>query len=268
MADRVKLDVQSLALPRDGDLVVLVGDDLALSEAVTGLLGPAAGLVARAAGPERFKGKAKSALTLAAPAGLAVDRLIVVGLGAAGDRDGLDLVALGGTIAGKVQGRTATVLLDAPGLAMGPEAAADIGLGMRMRLYAFDRYKTRKKDEDAEAKEATRITLALADPAAAKKAVKAREGLAEGVALARDLVNEPPNVLGPVEFAERAAALEKLGVEVEILDERQLAKIGMRALLAVGQGSERPSRVAIMRWTGGRKGAKPLAVIGKGVVFD
>ncbi len=268
MPDAVKLDVQPLSLPEGGDLIVLAGDDLALSEAVTGLLGEAAGLVARAAAAERFKGKAKSALTIAAPAGLPVDRLIVVGLGAAKDRAELDMVQLGGTIAGKASGRTATVLLDAPGLEAGADALGDLALGMRMRLYAFDRYKTKKKDDDAEDKGTTRIAIAVADPGAAKKALKARDGLAQGVALARDLVNEPPNVLGPVEFAERAAALEKLGVEVEILDERQLAKIGMRALLAVGQGSERPSRVAIMRWNGGRKGVKPLAVIGKGVVFD
>jgi leucyl aminopeptidase len=268
MADTVKLDVQSFALPGSGDLVVLAGDDLALSPQVSELLGEAAGLVPRAAAAERFKGKAKSALTIAAPAGLGVDRLIVVGLGAAKDRETLDWVQLGGTIGGKVSGRTATVLVDVPEIEASPERVADLTLGLRMRLYRFDRYKTKKKDDEAEDRGTTRLTLAVADPSAVKKAVKARDGLAGGVAIARDLVNEPPNVLGPVEFAERAGELEKLGVEVEILDEKQLSKIGMRALLAVGQGSDRPSRVAIMRWNGGRKGERPVAFIGKGVVFD
>ena len=108
----------------------------------------------------------------------------------------------------------------------------------------------------------------MADPAAAKRAHKAREGLASGVILARDLVNEPPNVLGPVECAERAAALAKLGVDVEILDERAMRKLGMRALLGVGQGSERGSRVVIMRWNGGKAADQPIAFVGKGVVFD
>jgi leucyl aminopeptidase len=268
MADTVKLDVQSFAVPESGDLVVLAGDDLALSPAVSELLGEAAGLLPRAASGERFKGKVKSALTIAAPAGLGVDRLIVVGLGAAKDRESLDWVQLGGTIGGKVSGRTATVMVDVPELEASPERIADLALGLRMRLYRFDRYKTKKKDDEADDRGTTRLTLAVADPSAAKKAVKARDGLAQGVAIARDLVNEPPNVLGPVEFAERARELEKLGVEVEILDEKQLTKIGMRALLAVGQGSERPSRVAIMRWNGGRKGERPVAFIGKGVVFD
>ncbi|KAA2234389.1 leucyl aminopeptidase [Salinarimonas soli] len=268
MADSVKLDFQPFAMPDGGDLVVLAGDDLALSPEAREGLGEAAGLVTRAAAAERFKGKSKQALVVVAPAGLPVDRLIVVGIGAAGDRESLDWVQLGGTIAGKVSGRTATILVDAPDLEATPERIADLTLGLRLRLYRFDRYKTKKKDDEAEDKGATRVTVAVTDAGGAKKAAKAREGLAQGVILARDLVNEPPNALGPEEFAERAQALEKLGVEVEILDEKQLAKIGMRALLAVGQGSARPSRVAIMRWNGARKGERPVAFIGKGVVFD
>ena len=112
------------------------------------------------------------------------------------------------------------------------------------------------------------MTLRVADPSAVKKALKAREAVAAGVLLARDLVNEPPNVLYPEEFAERAAKLEKLGVEVEILDEKQLKKIGMRALLGVGQGSRRESRVVVMRWNGAKGSAQPVAFVGKGVTFD
>ena len=86
--------------------------------------------------------------------------------------------------------------------------------------------------------------------------------------LARDLVNEPANILYPEEFARRATALKKLGVAVEVLDERAMKKLGMNALLGVGQGSVRDSRVVVMRWNGGRKGAAPVAFIGKGVCFD
>ena len=154
-----------------------------------------------------------------------------------------------------------------PGLAPSAEDIAQMALGARLRLYKFDRYKTKKKEDD-ENGGATRITFAVADPAAARKAVKAADGLAEGVRIARDLVNEPPNVLGPEEFANRAAELAKLGVEVEVLDEKALKKLGMRALLAVGQGSARESRVVLMRWNGGKASDKPVAFIGKGVVFD
>ncbi|WP_372424132.1 leucyl aminopeptidase [Salinarimonas chemoclinalis] len=276
MAEPLKIEFQSPALPESGDLVVLVGADLALGPVAQDLLGEAAGLVARAAKAERFKGKAKSVMVLPAPAGLAADRLVVVGLGAAGDETPLDLVALGGAIAGRTAGREATVICDFAGREVGPEEIAEMTLGARLRAYAFDRYKSKKgkkaKDEkngdDSEEKTGGRLVLGCADPAAAKKAAKVRESLAEGVVLARDLVNEPANVLGPVEFADAAKALEKVGVDVEILDEKQLAKIGMRALLGVAQGSERPARVAIMRWNGGAKKDKPVAFIGKGVVFD
>jgi leucyl aminopeptidase len=88
------------------------------------------------------------------------------------------------------------------------------------------------------------------------------------VVLARDLVNEPANVLFPEEFARRAAELKKLGVAVEVLDVAAMRKLGMHALLGVGQGSEHESRCVIMRWNGGKKGVEPVAFIGKGVCFD
>ena len=170
-------------------------------------------------------------------------------------------------MAGKLAGRSGTVVAALPGLAPAAEDIAQMALGARLRLYRFDRYKTKKKEDD-ENGGTTRITFAVADPVAARKAAKAADGLAEGVGIARDLVNEPPNVLGPEEFANRAAALAKLGVEVEVLDEKALRKLGMRALLAVGQGSARESRVVLMRWNGGKASDKPVAFVGKGVVFD
>jgi leucyl aminopeptidase len=271
MSDTFKIDFDTLALPDGGDLVVCVGDDLGLGETAKGLLGDAGNAVAKAAAAERFKGKYKSILTIPAPAGLAADRLIVVGLGGGKERKAFDWVTLGAVIAGKIMGREATLLADFPGLDAGDDAIGDLILGARLRAYRFDQYKTKKKkkgDDDEKQEKGGRLTIATSDPQQTKKAAKQRDGLAQGVIIARDLVNEPANVLGPVEFADRAKELEKLGVEVEILDEKQLGKIGMRALLGVAQGSERPARVAIMRWNGAKKGDQPLAFIGKGVVFD
>jgi leucyl aminopeptidase len=92
--------------------------------------------------------------------------------------------------------------------------------------------------------------------------------VAEGVLMARDLVNEPANVLYPAEFARRASELKKLGVSVQVLDVPAMKKLGMHALLGVGQGSAHDSRVVIMRWDGAKKGAQPVGFIGKGVCFD
>ena len=86
--------------------------------------------------------------------------------------------------------------------------------------------------------------------------------------LARDLVNEPANMLGPVEFAAATKALEKLGVDVEILTEKEMKKLGMGALLGVAQGSPRGARLAVMQWKGGKAKDKPIAFVGKGVTFD
>ncbi|NJL50290.1 MAG: leucyl aminopeptidase [Blastochloris sp.] len=254
-----------------GVLVIFVDDRLEVGPATRAVLEPAAGLIERAAAADRFKGKLGAALDLLAPAGLGVERLIVVGLGAAAELKAADLLKLGGIVMGKLPAaaKEATILLERPG---GDLPAADIGeftLGLTLRAYSFDRYKT-KKQEDGEGDEPSRarITLVTADDGGAKKAWRAREPVASGVVLARDLVNEPPNVLNPEEFAKRAEALSKLGVEVEVLDAKAMKKLGMSALLGVAQGSKNAPRVVVMRWNGAGGDAKPLAFVGKGVTFD
>jgi leucyl aminopeptidase len=268
MADSFKIDFQAHGKVETGDLIVFVGENLKPTPGVAKQLGSkAVDLIAKAAAAENFKGKAKSAMSIVVPAGLSVDRLIVIGTGGEKDRKDMDFAQLGGLIAGKVNGKLATAVLDLPETEVTPEAAADMALGVQLRRYSFDRYKTKKKGED-DTNSGGRLVFSVADPAAVKKAYKSREGVQQGVIIARDLVNEPPNVLGPQEFAARAQALTKLGVEVEILDDKAMKKLGMGALLGVAQGSVRGGRVAIMRWNGGKAGDQPIAFIGKGVVFD
>jgi leucyl aminopeptidase len=269
MAGTLKLDIKSLDMPSADDVVVLVGEDAAPSKAVAKLLGKAAlATLSRAAKIEKFKGKALSAFSVMAPEGAAFSRLVAVGVGPAAERAKLDAVLLGGAIMGRLSPeRSAAVLADLPDAAAdGAAMAADIALGLRMRAYSFNRYKTKTKDADAG--KAVKVTLHVTDAAVTKKAIKARDAIGQGVDIARDLVNEPPNVLFPVEFARRAAELAKLGVEIEILDIKAMKKLGMGALLGVGQGSSNESRIVIMRWNGGKAGAKPVAFVGKGVTFD
>ena len=264
MAERLKIDFKPLALPGAGDLAFLVHDDLVLPSSVPADL---AAFISRAAAIEGFKGKALGTMGTIATAGSGYDRIVVVGLGPKAEADMVDWVSLGGVIAGQIHaGRELAVLLATATSAVKPDQAADIALGARLRTYSFDRYKTKSGDKDNKARGP--LSLHVADTLKTKKAVKLKDAIADGVCLARDLVNEPPNVLGPEEFAGYAEALSKLGVEVEILGEKQLRKIGMRALLGVGQGSSRESKVAIMRWNGGKEDSQPVAFIGKGVVFD
>lgn len=268
MSQRLKLDIKALNAVEGQDLVVLVSDKLGLATAAEALAGEGAqALLTRAAAAERFKGKAYGALALPAPEGAPYERLIVVGTGGEDERAALDFVKLGGAIAGRLRaGRSAEIVLAVGESEIPSGQGADLALGLKLRAYAFDRYKTKSKDKDDAGSYA--VTLRTADQAALRKALKTADALASGVVLARDLVNEPPNVLYPEEFADRAAKLKKLDVEIEILDEKELKKIGMRALLGVGQGSRRESRVVIMRWNGAKDSEQPVAFIGKGVTFD
>src|SRR5260370_1400652 len=137
----------------------------------------------------------------------------------------------------------------------------------RLRSYRFDKYRTKEKPEQKPTLE--RLAILAADSADAKKRWTALDKVADGVFFTRDLVPEPANILYPESLAAHAKSLEKLGVKVEVLDEKQMKKLGMGALLGVGQGSVRPPRLVVMQWKGAKsKTAQPVAFIGKGVTFD
>ena len=254
-------------------LVVFAGEDLVLSHATRGLLGSTLDQVTRAAAAAKFKGKSASAMDLLAPEGLPVGRLVVAGAAApkkpAPGAPVVDYVAMGGHALGKAGGAASiAIAFDLPEWHGDPAAAAaDFLLGLQLRAYSFDAYKTKKKEDD-EKPTSVKVTLGVADPEAARRAAVQAEALAAGVKLARGLVNEPPNVLFPVEFAARASELSRLGVEIDILDVAAMRELGMNALLGVGQGSTHDSRCVVMRWNGGATGEAPVAFIGKGVTFD
>jgi leucyl aminopeptidase len=269
MSGALKLGFSPFATPGKGVLIVFCDEGLKFGAATRKALGPAGDLIARAAGAERFTGKSGSALDLIMPVGLKLARLIVIGVGKSAELKPKDFLKLGGIAMGKIPNAAsqAAIFAELPGAAMKPEAAADLALGARLRAYAFDRYKTKRKEGEGRAA-GIKVTLAVADVAAARKAYQPREAVAAGVLMARDLVNEPANVLYPEEFARRTGALRKVGVAVEVLDLKAMRKLGMNALIGVGQGSARESRVVVMRWNGGKKGAAPVCFIGKGVCFD
>ncbi len=269
MSDPLKLGFGPFAAPAKGVFIVFCDDGLKLGPATRRVLGPAVALITRAAKAERFSGKTGSSLELIVPQGVKVDRLVVVGTGKTAELKAKDFLKLGGLAMGKWPASAAagTLFAELPGGAMKPDQAADLAQGMRLRAYAFDRYKTKRKDDEDKPKSRT-VNVAVGDVAAVRHAFLARAAVADGVLMARDLVNEPANVLYPEEFARRAGALKKVGVALEVLDINAMKKLGMKALLGVGQGSARESRVVVMRWNGGRKGDAPIAFIGKGVCFD
>jgi leucyl aminopeptidase len=252
-----------------GVLVTFCAEDLKFGPATQKALSPLGDLPRRAAAADRFTGKNGSTLEIIAPSGLNVSRLIIVGTGKDRDLKDRDLVKLGGVAMGRVPAAAAqaTILAEFATGALKAEQIANLVLGARLRAYRFDRYKTKRKEDDERASK-VEVNFACLNPAAAERAWTHAEGLADGVVWARDLINEPANVLYPNEFARRAAGLRKRGIVVEILDVPAMRKLGMGALLGVGQGSAHEPKVVVMRWNGGKRGADPIAFIGKGVCFD
>jgi leucyl aminopeptidase len=277
MSDRLDVSFASLSADPEATLAVLAADGLDLGPRAKDLDGKTGGAIAKAAAVADFKGKYKSSIEILAPAKVSIDRLIVCGIGKTATLTEQQLVDLGGAILAQLQGRkgsSASVLIDIDGTdELKPEmVAALIAQGAMLRHYTFKKYLTKKPSEEvAQDKDGLRkLIVHVAHPDKAKAAFQPLKAVVNGVNFARDLVNEPANILGPVELAEKTKALEKLGVEVEIFDVKQMEKMKMGSLLCVGQGSERPSRMAVMVWNGakGNKKQKPVCFIGKGVIFD
>lgn len=223
------------------------------------------GPIAQAVSASRFTGAKGQLLDILAPQGVDAARLVLVG---AGKRDAFDAIGAEHAAA------SAYNAVKASGLeTLRVEGAGDAGLaahaalGVRLASYRFDKYRTK---EPAEKKPSViKTSVPVDDVDAALAAFTPLAALADAISFTRDLVSEPPNVLYPAEFAARVKKLEAIGLEVEILGEAEMTKLGMGSLLAVGQGSIRESQLAVIRWNGADdKSAQPVAFVGKGVCFD
>jgi len=276
MTQRPDIRFVPLSAPLGASALLVVGADLSLGEIGERLDKQSSGSLRRAAGAADFTGKSKTSVEVLAPAGLEVKRVVLVGAGRTAENADLDWLKIGGAAWAEAAQRgtgTASLVVGAPGI--GPDAVARIAEGVLLRAYSFRKYKSKKSGTEngkgAQSTGPAELLVHCADPTAAEQAFAPRGAVAEGVYFARDLVNEPANVLSPVEFAERLASLGVPGLEVEVLDLEQLRALKMGALLAVGQGSARESRVVVMQWNGAKgrgKAKQPVCFVGKGVVFD
>ena len=230
------------------------------------------GAVTRALRSSRFTGKPGQVLDILAPAGTKASRVIVVGLGKADECDSGKIESAAANALGRLgsSGETAiTFQIDVPAGAKlrAGDLASHVAFAAKLKTYSFTRYRTKNLEEHQQRLKTVQVLVK--DTAAARRAFQPLEAIATGILLARDLVNEPPNILSPAEFARRAkASLSKAGVRVDVLGENEMKKLGMGALLGVGQGSERESQLVVMEWRGGRKKDQPVALVGKGVCFD
>jgi leucyl aminopeptidase len=268
----MKLVFAKPALPQKGVLIVGVLEGRKKLPAAIAIDAKTHGALKRLFDAAKFDGKKDQVAVLMAPPGLKLTRVIAIGLGKAQDVDAKRLEAFGAKAALEAlnaKEAEASLAVDAiPGCKMGEaEMAAHMALGARLRNWRFDRYFSSEKPDD---KPKLKIfSLLVQNQAAAKKAYAPMSAVAEGALLTRELQSEPANVIHPESMALRARELAKLGVKVEILGEAQMKKLGMNALLGVGLGSARESKLVVFTWNGARsKAARPVAIVGKGVTFD
>lgn len=247
-----QLDLDAIAT-FNGRVAVIVPTDGKLNAPAQRLNKLTKGAVKRFVTSDAFEALAEGSLQeLAFPVGLEAEAVLIVKL----DRTAGTQLArkAGAAIGGALHKKDALVLSGSV------KRASDVALGALLKAYAFTDHKS-----EGPATEVPNVTFAVTKPEDIDAG--AVTALAEGVFFTRDLVSEPANVLTTTEFANRLKDLETLGVEVEVLEEADLEALGMRTLLAVGQGSRSPSKVVVMQWKGGQDEA-PLALVGKGVVFD
>ena len=267
----MKITFAGPGLPDDGSLVVFASVGRGLSPTAKRLDAKTKGVLTKAIATSRFASKKAQVLNLIAPRGTKLDRIVLIGLGKPGALDELSLAQIGAKIYVELaHAKAATVVVDAIEKASRSpaEMAAEIGNGIRLHSYRFDKYRTKLAKEDKPALNQVRI---LCDGFAKARAVYApKDKIADGVFFTRDLVSEPPNVLYPETLAQQAQTLKELGVKVEVFGVADMKKLGMNALLGVGQGSARESKMVVLQWNGaGSKSTEgPLAFIGKGVTFD
>jgi len=263
----MKIVFGKLALPKKGTLVLGVQENRSMLPMTMLVDAGTGGMLKNAMESSRFTGKAHQTLTVFGPTG----RIVLYGLG---NGDGIDLLwseKAGGAIVAALANsgeREVSILFEGhEGAGEGANLrAAHFGYGALLRSYRFDLYRTMLKDEDKPS--LSKINVLVDGHLKARKHFVELNAVAEGIFLTRDLVSEPPNVLYPESFAKRLQGLKVDGLKVEVLGEREMSKLGMGALLGVGQGSSRESKMVVMEWNGGKKGDKPIAFVGKGVCFD
>ena len=245
----------ALAIPVRGE--EMVADRLA------GLDEAARTLAARAADAQRFEREAAAVAETYFNEGDAVRRLLLVGLGGPQADDALYEKAGGALTARLLTSGETRLVVDLTGTGLGAREAARLAFGAAARSWRYDHYRTKLGRKQKPTLDEVVIV------GAAETEWSHAAAVLEGLDLTRSLVTEPANIVYPESFVARAReALEGLGVQFEVLDEKQMAELGMGALLGVAQGSVRPPRLLAMRWNGGAQGKAPVVFIGKGITFD
>ncbi len=225
-------------------------------------------VIVEGARASRFAGKTGQLHEAFVPRDGAVVRVALAGAGEPGGKDrSAALERAGAAITAKylASGESA-VTIDFSGTKLSAADVCAVLLGARLRGWRHDAYRTKLPEEQKASLTTIRVAGA---PEGSEAAWAVEAALAEGIEFTRELVTEPANVIYPESFVERARArMAGTGIGIRVLDEAEMAALGMGALLGVAQGSVRKPRLLVMEWNGGPAGGKPTAFVGKGVTFD
>lgn len=268
------MKVEFVKEAKDVDVALVVGvfEDNKLSDAAKILDDTTKGVLKKALKHSHFKGKTSQTLSLIAPNDLKVNRIVLLGLGKEADLTPRVAQEIGAAAYKAVCCTPDTHLVFHIDTLSNKkhksgELAAYMAFGCVLKSWRFDAYRTKDKPEDKPALKTA--TFIVEDIAGAKDVFKHLEALSKGIFLCRDLGTEPSNILTPPTYAKRIQdEFKGLGVDVEVLDVPAMKKLGMGALLGVGQGSENEPRLVVMKYNGGNKKDQPVAFVGKGVTFD
>jgi leucyl aminopeptidase len=210
----------------------------------------------------RFEGGIGQSFLLINEEGGKLVRIVLLGVA---EGDAGDYQKAGGEIIAKVQTSGAKHIAIHSGN-LSAKAGAEAAYGATLRNWRMDKYRTKLAETSKPTVEALTVVGA---PAEAADLWATYAAIAEGVSLTKELVTEPANIIYPESFVERCQHLTDLGVEITVLDDKQMGELGMGALLGVAQGSRKPARMLVMKWDGtGGTQERPVALVGKGVTFD
>lgn len=286
----IKIQFIEAKVPSKGVVVVAVSEDNELPEHTQHLDEHLGGFLKKALEHSAFKGKVNETLTLMAPPSSALSHIILLGLGKTGQKEGekkeekkcsdTPCDALWAELRGAAlfpalaatQAEEVTLYMPGPTQTVEScahrdftQIVAHIAYGVLLKSWKFDTYKTK----DRKPLKLKTLHVASHDHSRSQSLFNTLEKIADGVFLTRQVVSEPPNVIYPESLAHIAQELKSLGVHVEVLGEKEIEKLGMGALLGVGQGSVFESKLVVMEWKGsGKHEEGPIALVGKGVTFD
>lgn len=277
MNKTAKINFEKISMPKSGTLVLLTSKTNKLSDLAKELDANNNKFISQAIKAAEFKHAKSSILEILSPIitepkATKLGRIILVGLGETKDLTTIDWRHIGGTLCGHLTSKNieaATIIVEDE---TDPENTANLAHGMILRQYKFDKYKSSSSNDNNEDKDTNLQKLSIQSEGSAlakKHFTNVLSPVQLGVFAARDLVNEPANILGPNEYAKRIKALSSLGLKIKILSDKELKAEKMHSLLGVGEGSRQGSYLAIMEWKGAPKSSdQPVAIIGKGVTFD